>query len=427
MAERAWAVPWPIRAESSPEERSREQNAPMGLLRARPVATERTHRVTAFEIFFDLVWVFALIRIDSFMAQPPTFALLVRGLVLLLLLWFPYQAYIWLGNIARADVGLVRAGMFISMAAIFVAAVVIPEAWQHANQTTDTALTLAVAYIVVLGVQVAHFYYISAGNQRQRRLVRPLAIPATLSWIPLIVGAMLGGTAQTVLWATVLLIHEGVGSRITSAFGGQLVRSPSHFAERFGLVLIIALGESLISVGAGVGTNVAHWPVLIAALLSLTATACLWWLYFENAASPAGRALANGSNAQRTQMANGAYVRGHTLLIAGIVYLALGLNRVLAHVAGNEPGTPTGAPLHWPSIVALYGGVVLYLAGRFVFLRLTVAHAPPAQVVAIVIALALLPAAPHLPALAALALLTAVLVGLVGYERLTWDPTAAAR
>jgi low temperature requirement protein LtrA len=203
------------------------------------------------------------------------------------------------------------------------------------------------------------------------------------------------------------------------------VRSPSHFAERFGLVLIIALGESLISVGAGVGTNVAHWPVLIAALLSLTATACLWWLYFENAAAPAGRALAKGSNAERTRMADGAYVLGHTLLIAGIVYLALGLNRVLTHVAGNEP--PPEAPLHWPSIVALYGGVVLYLAGRIVFLRLTVGHAPPAQVVAVVIAVALLPAAPYLPALAALALLTAVLVGLVGYERLTWDPTAAAR
>src|SRR5690242_8324449 len=88
----------PIRAESAPGERSGEENAPMGLLRARPVATESTHRVTAFEIFFDVVWVFALIRIDSFMAQPPTLTLLVRGLVLLLLLWFAFQAYIWLGN-----------------------------------------------------------------------------------------------------------------------------------------------------------------------------------------------------------------------------------------------------------------------------------------------------------------------------------------
>src|SRR5689334_17864471 len=91
---------------------SSQENARMGLLRPRPVATDSTHRVTAFEIFFDLVWVFALIRIDSFMAQPPTLTLLVRGLVLLLLLWFAYQAYSWLGNEARVDVGLVRAGMF---------------------------------------------------------------------------------------------------------------------------------------------------------------------------------------------------------------------------------------------------------------------------------------------------------------------------
>jgi len=391
------------------------------------VATDSTHRVTAFEIFFDLVWVFALIRIDSFMAQPPTLTLLVRGLVLLLLLWFAYQAYSWLGNEARVDVGLVRAGMFVAMAAIFVAALAIPDAWQRADQTVDTALTLAVAYIVVRGGNLVLLYYVSAGDQHLRRWLRLLAIPAALSWIPLIIGAMLGGTAQTLLWASTLLIVDGVSSRITASFGGRLVRSPSHFAERFGLVLIIALGESLISVGAGVGTNVAHWPVLIAALLSLIATGCLWWLYFENAAAPAGRALAKGSNAERSQMADGGYVLGHALLIAGIVYLALGLNRVLTHVAGNEPGTSAGLPLHWPSIIALYGGVVLYLAGRIVFLRLTVKQVRPAQVVANVIALALLPAAPYLPALGALALLTAVLVGLVGYERLTWDPTAAAR
>ncbi len=216
----------------------------MGLIRARPVATERTHRVTAFEIFFDVVWVFALTRIDSFMAQPPTFTLLVRGLVLLLLLWFAFQAYIWLGNEARVDVGLVRAGMFVAMAAIFVAALVIPDAWRNADQAAGPALTLAVAYIVVRGGNLILVYYVSAGDQALRRWVRRLAIPATLSWVPLIVGAILGGTAQTLLWATVLVIVDGVSSRITASFGGRLVRSPSHFAERFGLVLIIALGES---------------------------------------------------------------------------------------------------------------------------------------------------------------------------------------
>jgi len=227
-----------------------EDEAMRHIVRPRPVETEETHRATAFEIFFDLVFVFALTRTISFMAQPPTPLLLAQGMVILLLLWWSFTAYAWLGNQVRADIGLIRAGMLVAMAAIFVAGQVIPHAWRHANQPADAPLALAAAYIVVRAVHLVLFVYVAAGNRRLRVQVLLCGIPTALGWTPLSLGAILGGTAQTLLWLAALII-DSIGNRVVSIFGGWQVRSPSHFAERHGLVLIIALGESLVSVGAG--------------------------------------------------------------------------------------------------------------------------------------------------------------------------------
>ena len=388
------------------------------IFRSRPVPTEEGHRATTFEIFFDLVFVFALTRIIAFMAQPPTPLILAQGLVLLLLLWRSFVAYAWLGNQVRADVGLVRTGMLGAMTAIFVAAMVIPDAWRHSNATLSAPLILVFAYIVVRALDLTLFLYASSDDRRLRIQLVLSAVPDTLSWIPLIVGAVLGGTAQTLLWAGAFLV-DTVGGRLAAGFGGWQVRSPSHFAERHGLVLIIALGESLIAVGTGAGSAATRWPVLLAALLGLTMAVCLWWLYFENASAPAGEALGRMSNARRVTTAADAYALAHFLLIAGVIYLALGIDQVLAHVAHDQPRHPAETPLGWTSTTALYGGVVLYLTGRILFLRFTVGHAPPAQIIAAGTALLLLPAAANLPVLAALGLLTAFLVALVCYERFT--------
>ena len=405
-----------------------DRGAPLTrILHPRPVPTQKTHRATSFEIFFDLVFVFALIQITAFMAQPPTPLILAQGLILLFLLWWAFEAYAWLGNQTRADVGLIRAGVLVAMAAIFVAALVIPEVWRPGNRWLDARLTLALAYVVVRALHLALFYYLSAGDRRLRVQVLLFGIPTALAWIPLVLGALLGGTAQILLWTGAFLL-DAVGALTADVFRGWRLRSPSHYAERHGLVLIIALGESLISVGTGARSAVTRWPVLAAALLAFTATACLWWLYFENAAAPAGRALASRSIERRVTTADSAYAAGHFLLIAGVIYLALGVNQIVAHVAHHQPGQPAGAPLDWTATAALHGGAILYLTGRALFLRFTVGHTPPAPIVAAGVTLALLPAAArNLPALATLSLLTAILAALVCYERFMWEPAGAAR
>jgi low temperature requirement protein LtrA len=383
------------------------------IFRSRPVLTEETHRATSFEIFFDLVFIFALTRVISLMGQPPTPLTLTQGLILLLLFWISWMTYSWLGNQARADIGLIKAGTILAMAATFVAALVIPDAWRPGNGTVDARLTLALAYVSLRVLHLAMYFYAAAGDRRPLRI---FAIPTSLAWIPLVVGAMLGGTAQTVLWAAALVIDFSSGF-IAAAFRQWHLRSPSHFAERHGLVLIIALGESLISVGAGAGSTVTRAPVLIAALLSFTLAVCLWWLYFESYAPAAGQAFAKVPTDQRGRFAADAYSLTHFPMIAGVIYLALGIEQVLAHLSHNQPQHPTGAPLDWTSTVALYGGVILYLAGRLAFLRFAVRLTPPAQLLAVGVALLLLPVSRILPALAALGLLTALLVVLVCYER----------
>jgi low temperature requirement protein LtrA len=322
------------------------------IFRSQPVPIEETHRATAFEIFFDLVFVFAFTRDISFMAQSPTPLNLARGLVVLLLLWLSFVAYARLANQVRADVGLIRAGMLAVMAAIFVAALVLPDAWRPGNRMMDAPLTLAVAYVVVRVINLVLLFHVTAGDRRLRVQVLLFGIPVALGWTPLLVGAVLGGTAQTLLWAGALLV-DGLGARVALTFGGFPLRSPSHFAERYGLVLIIALGIAMISVGAAAGPTMTRWPVLIAALLALTKAVCLWWLYFENAAAPAGQALARRHDPRRTLTSADAYTLTHFLLIAGVIYMALGIAQVLTHLTHGQPQHPAGAPLDWTSTVAL--------------------------------------------------------------------------
>ncbi|MEK8108906.1 low temperature requirement protein A [Micromonospora sp. M12] len=220
----------------------------------RPEAAPESHRTTLFEIFFDLVFVFGLIRVTTFMSQRPAPMTLVQGFLVLLLLWISWLVYSWLGNHVQIDVGLIRAGVTVAMAAVFLAALVIPDAWETGPGTTEPRLILVLAYIALRVIDLALFRWVAAGNRQLSRTIRLYAISTALSWIPLVLGAVFGGTAQILLWAAALTIDMG-GGVVSSVLSGWPVRSPGHFAERHSLVVIIALGESLISVAAGVGRS----------------------------------------------------------------------------------------------------------------------------------------------------------------------------
>ncbi len=385
------------------------------ILRSPPVLTEETHRATSFEVFFDLVFIFSLTRIIAFMGHPPTPLRMLQGLILLLLLWMAWTTYTWLGNQARADLGLVPAGTVAAMAALFIAALVIPDSFRHTDGGVDAPLALAVAYVVLRVLDIALYFHIAADDRQMRLTLLIFSATATLACTPLLIGAVLNGIEQTVLWAAAFAIDFG-GGFLASTFSGWRLRSPSHFTERHGLVLIISLGESLVSAGAGAGAAVTHGYVLLAAMFGFVTAVCLWWLYFKNSAAAAGEALGLMPTDERGREASNAYSLAHFLLIAGIIYTALGIEQALSDLAQDLPRDSRQPWLDWMSVVALYGGVTLYLAGRALFLHFTVHSVPRGQTVAIAVSLALLPVGHSVPALAAIGIQTAFLVALVSYE-----------
>ncbi|MEE6260822.1 low temperature requirement protein A [Plantactinospora sonchi] len=377
-----------------------------------PVLTEETHRTTLFEIFFDLVFVFALTRVIAFMDERLTSLRLKQGLLVLALLWVCWSNYTWLGNSARADTGRIRTGTTIAMGGVLVAALVVPNAWPPRGGPVNGPLMLVGAYIVL---RVVHFVvFFSIAEESRRSALRIYLAVSVVAWVPLIVGAVLGGTVQITLWLVAILI-DYAGAFLSSAFGRWTLRSPGHFTERHSLVLIIALGESLISVNAGIGLEMVRGTVILAALLGLVVTISLWRLYYENSAVAAAGVLERVHEAPRDRLAVNAYSLVHFPLVIGIIYMALGIEQVLDHLAHESAENE----LSWIDIAALFGGAALYLAARLIFLKVAVGYSIRWQIVMVGVAVLLIPVARSLPALAALGLLAAYLVAIVAYEGLS--------
>jgi low temperature requirement protein LtrA len=402
-----------VAAGSANAERSRQKGGnAMGRSPHRsPPPTGNTHRVTPFEIFFDLVFVFAFTRIMTFMARDPTPLALLQGLILLMLTWWAWSAYTWLGNQTRADKGLAMAGGTVAMAAVFVVGLLIPEAWGDIPGGFNGPLILALAYILVRVLYMSTYLYAAAGDRILRHQLTTGNISTVIALIPFIVGAVVGGRAQLWLWAVTLVIDFG-GGAIVSRYGGFRVRSPGYFAERHGLVVIIALGESLAAVAAGVGGVPVTAAILGAALLGFAVTVCLWLLYFRAAAPSAERRLMQLQGKERAWLARDVGTLLHFPLIAGIIYIALGIEQVLVHVSRPD----TGRALGWVPLTALYGGAAVYLAGRTAIMRRSSARISWVRPAAVAIPLVLVPVAHALSAFAALALITVVLAGLVAAE-----------
>ncbi|GAA0404465.1 low temperature requirement protein A [Micromonospora gifhornensis] len=382
----------------------------------RPAPGRGVPTVTPFEIFFDLVFVFALTRIVAFMGKPPDPVAMGRGLLLLMLLWFAWSGYLWLGNETRVDLPPVRLAVLAAMAGLFVAALVMPAAWTS-GPGLDGPLLLALSYMLMRAVHVSLYYWVSGPMQRLR--LRRFAMASVLAWVPLLIGAVYGGWAQTGLWALAFVIEVG-GDRgvVQNRFGGWPLRSPDYFAERHGLILIIALGESFLAagVGVGVGVMVTRPTVLAAAVIGFVLISCLWAVHFDRVSPVAETALLRARGAQRDRVGADVYSLGHLPLLAGVIYTALGFEDVLAVVsAGDEPG---GQPLGWPGAVALYGGTSLYLMSTLLVRRLSGCDGGLAHLLVSVVPLLLLPVGRSLPALAAIGLLAAYTVGVALLPRI---------
>jgi low temperature requirement protein LtrA len=358
---------------------------------------EAEERVTPLELFFDLVFVFAITQVTAFIADDPTWAGLARGLLILGVVWWAWAAYAWLTNTLDTDEGRTRVVMFISMAAMFVVSLSIPGAFD------DHALLFACAYFFVRAAHILLYGYAS-NDVGVQSAVKRLAPSVFIASALLMSASLLDGVAQGAVWAVAIAI-DYAGPVLGGMSGWTL--HPGHFAERHGLIIIIAFGESIVATGIGAEGVELDAGVVVAATLGVAIAAALWWAYFDVVALVAERHLREATGLRQLSMARDSYSYIHLAMIAGIVLLAVGGKKTIADV---------GAPLETIPAVALCGGVALYLLGHIAF-RLRNVHTLNRQRLATAVAcLALIPLAMSAAALVSVALIAVLCGTLILYE-----------
>ena len=376
------------------------------MLRVRPTGEDES--TTNFELLFDLVYVFALTQVTGYVAHEHSAEGAVQGLLMLALLWWTWCAYTWLGNQARADEGLLRAGMAFAMAAMFVVALTIPEAWRDAPGGLDGPVVLVCGYLVVRCVHLAVYGVAARGDDGLRHQLAISSVWLALGGALLVTGALAGGWAQTALFTAALAVDWG-GTYLSSRDGSWRVHSAVHWTERYGLFVILAIGESIVAIGVGAASKAISAPLLLAAGLGVAAAICLWWLYFDVVSPAAERRMHEATGAERARIAVEAYTYGHFPIVAGIIVAAIGVEGVLAHA-----GEAHGLGLFYA--LPLYGGPALYLAGHVLFKRLVLGGASPERPIALAALLVAMPVAITAPPLVALAGVVVILGALIAVE-----------
>ncbi|MGQ0838840.1 low temperature requirement protein A [Actinokineospora sp.] len=386
-------------------------------LRSRMERVAETSTATSLELFFDLVFVFALTQVTAHMALDPSWAGLGRGALLLAVVWWCWVGYSWLSNLVKADEGHARTAMLAAMGAMFLLALAIPESFVDLPGGLSGPMVFAFCYLLVRLVHLVLFWIVAGGDAGLRAQLVRFALTMAGGTAMLLVAAQTSGTAQVLLWVAAVAADYG-GTLIIGSRGWRL-NSAKHFAERHGLIVLIALGESIVAIGVGVTALPISWPILGAAILGLAVSACLWWAYFDTHVLLIERELARATGIDRVRMARTAFTFLHLPLIVGVVMLALGLKKVLNYVAGVD-GHTVSDPLYGAPLWALTGGPALYLFAYAAIAWRCGRVLKPYRIAVGVLLLALTPLLALVPALASLGVLTAVLVSLIGYEWITF-------
>jgi low temperature requirement protein LtrA len=356
-------------------------------------------RVSPLELFFDLIFVLSFTQVTLKMAEDPGWANLGEGILILAAVWWAWAAYGWLTNSIDPDENVNRICVFAAMGAMLLVSLTIPDAFG------DRGVLFGCSYFFVRAMHLVLY----VRNTRQAEETNDLQ--AILKLAPgflfgsalLIVAGLLDDGARASVWIIAILVDWSTPLLFGTA---EFNLDPRHFAERHGLIVLIALGESVLAVGAAAGFTVSTGQAF-AAVFGIAAVAALWWAYFDVVAIVAERRLSEALPGEQGPLARDAYSYLHYPLIAGIVLLALGLKETLADT-GNELDTVPA--------IALCCGPALYLIGHIAFRERVLGTFSPHRALASVALLALIPLALGADALGALAAVSFVLGVLIAYE-----------
>jgi len=320
-------------------------------------------RVSTLEVFFDLVFVFTITQVTELILHAHDHGQWMLAALVLAVVWWMYGGYVWLtNNLSHQKVGY-RVTLLLAMGAFLVAALALPQALGR------DALAFGLAYLVICLLHLVLFTRAPGASAKAIFRVAPFNllvsafliasafVPAEWTWLP---------------WAASLVVFALVP---VVARVNEFSVHPAHFVERHGLVLMIVLGESVVSIGLG-AAGLPVTPELVAvAVLSLLLTASLWWLYFDREDGQSEKALVDASPRVRGVMAVRGFSYAYFVMIAGIILIAAGTKLLISHFDD---------PAHQESAVALGVGALLYLVGDLGFRRALGLRASVARLVALV-------------------------------------------
>lgn len=275
-------------------------------------------KVSTLELFFDLVFVFGITQVTAYLAYDHSARGFLEGLLLLALLWWAWTGFTWLGGTADVSSGWVRLVMFSVMAGLLVVAMGMPEWFHDAPEgfagILDGPVVVALAYIAVRIGHLILFGIVGRGTPGVTRAVARFSSTVLLAAVLILAGAVVGGTWQLVLVSAAVLF-DYLGALLGRGDGWAV--SPGHFAERHGLIVIIALGESIVAIGVGASGLALSWPLVLLACLGMAVAARLWVIYFDPFAERLEHELRTRTGTARVELARDAYSYGHVLLIGG--------------------------------------------------------------------------------------------------------------
>jgi low temperature requirement protein LtrA len=343
-------------------------------------------RVTPLELFFDLVFVLAITQCTALMSHDPSWAGLAQGLLVLGMLWWAWVGYAWLTSVVDPEEGAVRLVIFGAMAALLIVALCVPQAFG------ELALVFALAYGLVRVAQIGLFILASPEDDALRHSVLGLALSTAIAVSLLAAASLFDGTAQGAIWALALFL-DLAGPYMIPPAGWRL--HPQHFAERHGLIVIIALGESIVAIGVGAASELS-FGIGAAAVLGVALTAAMWWIYFDVVALISGQRLAAAEPGRvQNTLARDSYSYLHLPMVAGIVLVALGLKKTIGHFDDHLDAVPA---------FALLGGLAIYLLGLVGFRWRHIHTLNRRRLVLAIALLILVPVTTDIPAIAALAI-----------------------
>lgn len=368
---------------------------------------EHEQRVTPLELLFDLVFVFGLTQVTTVLYDDPTWSGIGRGLLVITALWWTWSSFAWLTSTVDTNDGWVSAGMLTAMAAMFVAALAVPDAFGSQGGA------FGIAFLIVNTMFLAIFA-LTTRNQTELLAAIIRIVPVFLTAVTLIaVAGFMHGTLRPTLWLIALAIGM-FGPLLRGMTGWRL--QPAHFIERHGLIVIIAIGESLIAIGIGARNTELSASVIVTAVLGLVVVYSFWLAYFDFFPLRVHQMLVDRSGTQRTALARDVFTYFHLPMVAGIVLFAFAMRSALVHVGSDLDTVPA---------FALCCGPALYLLA-YVGIRFRVSRTlGGGRLVASIVCSSLLPAAVVVPAIAAVGLVAAVFVALHAYELIWWREARA--